>query len=217
MTKRKSLIARLLLALVVLTLISFCFLGNTFARYAKEYEGSASVNVAKWDVSEVENATGTYTAAAEKLSPSAEAYAEGATRSNESDKVFVAEISNSGDVSAQVTFTAGVISVTVQEGADTTTYSADTAAALFTAKFYYYENGSFVEITEDAPLTLAPNDSVELYVTVVWTTDDANGNGDELDTWVGENVTSVEIAYTYNAVQTTQIPAAAEGGSDVTP
>ena len=36
--------------LVVLTLLSCCFLGSTFARYTSGGTGTATVQVAKWDV-----------------------------------------------------------------------------------------------------------------------------------------------------------------------
>ena len=50
MTKKKNLIARICGLLIVLTLISCCFLGSTFARYTSTGTGTASVAVAKWDI-----------------------------------------------------------------------------------------------------------------------------------------------------------------------
>ena len=50
MVKKKRIVSKLILALVVLTAISCCFLGSTFARYTSGGSGASSVDVAKWDV-----------------------------------------------------------------------------------------------------------------------------------------------------------------------
>ena len=50
MTQRKSIGAKLFIALIALTLISCCFLGSTFARYTSGGKGSASTGVAKWSI-----------------------------------------------------------------------------------------------------------------------------------------------------------------------
>ena len=50
MVKKKRIVSKLILALVVLTAISCCFLGSTFARYTSGGSGASSVEVAKWDV-----------------------------------------------------------------------------------------------------------------------------------------------------------------------
>ena len=71
MTQKKSIASKLLLAAIALTLISFCFLGSTFARYTSSNGGQASLNVAKWDVSMGE---GSISVDFEKLSPSAAEY-----------------------------------------------------------------------------------------------------------------------------------------------
>ena len=50
MTKKKNIASKLVLVLFVLTLISCCLLGSTFARYVSSGTGSASIGIAKWDV-----------------------------------------------------------------------------------------------------------------------------------------------------------------------
>ena len=48
MTKRKNVVSKMLLLVLILTLISCCFLGSTFARYTSSGNGSGTLNVAKW-------------------------------------------------------------------------------------------------------------------------------------------------------------------------
>ena len=77
MTKRKSIVSKILLAIVALTLISCCFLGSTFARYVSGGKGAASVSVADWAIdfgvegTEVSDVT---TVSFGDLSPAKEAY-----------------------------------------------------------------------------------------------------------------------------------------------
>ena len=114
MTQKKSIASKLLLAAIALTLISFCFLGSTFARYTSSSSGSASLNVAKWDVSMKEDSI---SVDFKKLSPSADAYkGTGAdapnARTKVSEKKLVATISNNGDVNANITINFGNEKVT---------------------------------------------------------------------------------------------------------
>lgn len=107
MTK-KRVTTTLFIALVVLTLISCCFLGSTFARYVSGGNGSASTAVAKWDIDVTENGTegnGEITWD-KKLSPDMDAYvSNGQNRVNTlGEAVTVAVITNSGDVDAIVDF-----------------------------------------------------------------------------------------------------------------
>ena len=53
MTQKKNIASKLVLVLFVLTLLSCCLLGSTFARYVSGGTGSASVGIAKWDVTRV--------------------------------------------------------------------------------------------------------------------------------------------------------------------
>ena len=47
---RKNFTARIGAAVLVLTLVSTCLLGGTFARYASDIKGTGKANIAKWSV-----------------------------------------------------------------------------------------------------------------------------------------------------------------------
>lgn len=109
--KQKTRIAsKLFAALVVLTLISCCFLGTTFARYTSTSSGAAQISVAEWDIGITGNATGNATADFGKLSPSQTGYAD--LKDNETDTshstayTLVAKIVNNSEVAANVTVSA---------------------------------------------------------------------------------------------------------------
>lgn len=109
--KQKTRIAsKLFAALVVLTLISCCFLGTTFARYTTGDSGVAKVEVAKWGIDFTGPATGTTTADFGKLSPSQTGYADLEDNETETSHstayTLVATIENKSDVDANVTVSA---------------------------------------------------------------------------------------------------------------
>ena len=104
MTQRRSAASKLLFLVIVLTLISCCFLGNTFARYTSGETGKATVAVAEWNVT---NETAmTDLNFSDMLSPSMAVYA-GTNRTNKTERLLVATIRNTGDVDALVTLTTG--------------------------------------------------------------------------------------------------------------
>ena len=109
MTKKRHTASRMLLALIALTLVSFCFLGSTFARYTSTGTGTATTQVAEWSITGAEDFE---SASAEidfqQLSPSAAPYAS-AERTHSTGKVKVAAITNTGDVNAKVWFTASAV------------------------------------------------------------------------------------------------------------
>ena len=218
MTKRKSIVSKLLLLMVILTLISCCFLGNTFARYISKDSGSASITVAKWDVknNKEEGVTLTF----EKLSPNKDPYT-GSPRTNSTGKIKVAELVNGGDVDADVTFTFGDAAITYAGGSFEAANNGDNKPAdeakvqeLFSIKFYYSTTDDAAasatkEITSEVTkVSLAKKTGVAyVYAEVIWSSDDAESGGlaaDQLDTWVGMNVTNVSFELSYEAVQTTQ-------------
>ena len=197
MTKKKSIISKLFIALVALTLISCCFLGSTMARYTSGSNGSASVEVANWNIT-FEGATtneGTFTFSSGSFSPSMSDY-ETMVGENAVNKlatpVLVATITNSGEVDATVTITvtdeayfgtSGETPVTF----DNTGYSyssklvgdgaseAQVEAAL-EIKFYYGTSETWTGLEtlisgSTEPQTVAKNNG-KLYVfaDVVWTT-----------------------------------------------
>ena len=110
MVKKKRIVSKLILALVVLTAISCCFLGSTFARYTSGTTGKATVTVAKWDVSFGTPGTAEAIFGEDvSLSPAKEAWTDGTNsaqnkRTHSTDTVKVV-ITNSGAVDAFVTVT----------------------------------------------------------------------------------------------------------------
>lgn len=239
MVKKKRIVSKLILALVVLTAISCCFLGSTFARYTSGTTGKATVTVAKWDVSFGEEGGTTITFDNAKLSPSMEAWdADNATtpRSNSTDTVKVA-ITNSGDVDAFVTVTIPENGEVVTLG-DSASYADATGitesnytqedvkptqtqvADLFDLKVTYNKGDldattgadSFTLGTSDgAGVKVPAGETLNLFLCVTWTSadgdDETSGKvADAIDTWVGQNVTSVAYDLTFTAVQNSALP-----------
>ena len=234
MKQKRKILPKLFAALVVLTLISCCFLGTTFARYTSTGENLASVEVANWNI-EFKNASD---AALDEnikfgqISPSmAEAGAD-TTRSNPTAPKLVAVIKNNSEVDAKVSVTVGDVtlsalqgSLTYGSGSDTANPTEEQVKALFTIELYYHETSAAIGSTDDLnKITLSDgkadvktltvgSGAIYLYAVLTWTTDDTNTSaaggwyGDALDTWVGENVAGVSYAVTYTAVQASQTPA----------
>ncbi len=230
MTKRKSIVSKVLLAIVALTLISCCFLGSTFARYTSSGTGSAETSVALWDVNFTKSEK--FTAETTTLSPSADNYAGGSNkRTNSTGKILVATIQNSGDVSAEVSFTTGGETITLLSGKqyDTTGYGNNAGALtgngasqwqvanLFSVELYYdnenaYNDGNEVgaKIEDETTVTLTSGDTVYIFAEIIWTSSDdlQEVTSDAIDTWAGENVDKVEYTISYTAVQSSEQPAA---------
>ena len=128
--KQKTRIAsKLFAALVVLTLISCCFLGTTMARYTSTSSGAAQISVAEWDIGITGNATGNATANFGKLSPSQTGYAD--LEDNETDTshstayTLVAKIVNNSEVAANVTVSANATPTFTMATVEDTTVSFD--------------------------------------------------------------------------------------------
>ncbi len=232
MTKRKGIVSKLFVAVVALTLISCCFLGSTFARYTSKGNGSATTNVALWDIDfgagkDAGSADVTFD---DKLSPAAGEYkGESDKRTNPTGKVLVATITNNGDVDASVTVEAGALTVTLLSGKqyDTTGYGNNAGAltgdgatqwqveTLFSIKLYQgntQEGTGATEIKdaiEVAAKSGASATTVYIFAEVTWTSHDDQEEvvSDAIDTWAGENVESVKYAISYSAVQMSELPA----------
>ena len=201
--KQKTRIAsKLFAALVVLTLISCCFLGTTMA--------------AKWDIDFTGPATGNATADFGKLSPSQTGYAD--LEENETDTshstayTLVATIKNNSDVAANVTVSANATPTLTTATVGGTTVSFDAtgysygteegqknkvvgkgasqsqAEALFSIALYYsYSETSSTDsgatkIESNTVIALEDseetNNTAYIYAIVTWTTDyDAVGAG----------------------------------------
>ena len=219
MTNKKNIAAKLVLALFILTLISCCLLGSTFARYASGGSGTASIGVAEWDVAITPETS--FEVETNKISPSMDVY-DGTARTHESDGFAVATIINTGDVDAKVTVTVGEeISFTMQDSCefgsgifvDGESYTGTAATEeqvedLFTIKLYT-DADCTTELSEKTNTVAAESGSLTIYAQITWTSDDTGTNAayaDALDTWVGENVTSLSFTLSYTAVQASTLP-----------
>lgn len=224
MTKKRGIFSKLFFSVVMLTLISCCFLGSTFARYTSGGSGKGTLYVAKWDV---KNKKGSLDVTFDKLSPSMDPYV-GTPRTNTTGKKAVATITNSGEVNALVTFTFGATQVKFAEGwgwnkeEEPTNDPYTTAVAnlkafekIVTVQWYYNDTENNAEDatkwneTATAGFDLGPQETVYIYAEVIWTSDDAAINGeaaDKRDTWIGQYVESVTYPISYTAVQNTERP-----------
>lgn len=216
MTKRKSVVSKILLLVVLLTLVSCCFLGSTFARYTSGGRGSATLTVAKWNVSITGAGTSEETALDfEKLSPAKEAYVD-STRTHSTGRVEVATITNASDVKAEITFRVGDLEFKNNDSPvdyGDSGYSNEILRQVFTVKFYDVQSdGEALSLQEGSyTTTLNESDSITIYAEIIWTsdlgTDSQKGtDGDARDTWIGANVTTVSCTFGYTAVQATELP-----------
>lgn len=219
---KKRILTRVLIVIAALTLLSCCFLGSTFAKYVTDEFGSAQVGVAKWDIDvEVPAASGgtsAVTVNTSKLSPDMADYQSGSTRSHTSDKFLVAIVTNNSDVKATITVSGGDTATCVlvadhpstEEGFED---KSTEAAACFSIKFYTSDTNDAEKATKElASETLdaktdSATDVIYIFAEVTWTSQDATENGDTLDTWIGQYVTSVSWTLTYKAVQASEVPA----------
>lgn len=215
MTQKRKLVSKLFVAVVVLTLVSCCFLASTFARYTSGGSGTGTVNVATWKITgKGTGDAGEINATFDKLSPSKNAYVDTA-RKHSTAPVLVATISNTGDVDALVTLTTGASTITEPDGG-WVDYTESTIEGLFTIKLYTSTEEEVSPAVGDlTAYTVALNvpatsGTLYVYAVVTWTSDDETVKGaaaDTRDTWVGENVTGVSFDISYTAVQDSQLPA----------
>lgn len=246
MTKKKGIASKLFIGLTGLTLLSCCFLGTTFARYTSGETGSATTNVALWDVEFTSDGTQEInnSVSFDKLSPSAADWQDNVVRYNTSDIKLIGVIRNNSDVSAKIEITYdateadftmnGDVAFVTGSGSDQTAYSWSTnevvgdgvteaqAEALFSMKLYANTDGSsanndnFIESGYTTTLA-AQGGVVYIFAQIVWTsatdsTEGAEGKlADAIDTWVGENVESVQYDFDFTATQASTRPDATFG------
>lgn len=212
MTQKRKLVSKLFVAVVVLTLVSCCFLASTFARYTSGGGGTGTVEVATWAISGP--GAGGINATFDKLSPSKDAYVD-TPRTHSTAPVLVATIKNTGDVDALVTLTTGESTITAPAGG-WGEYSESEIEGLFTIALYTSTtNGAADSVDGLTACTVAINvpatsGTLYVYAVVTWTSDDETVKGaaaDTRDTWVGENVTGVSFDISYTAVQNSELPA----------
>lgn len=236
MTKRKGIVSKVVLVLVVLTLISGCFVGTTLARYASQGSGSATTGIALWDIDFTDggNEGAAAVTVADKLSPDINNSfsSESNQRVQATGKKLVATIVNNSDVDATITVTAGALqyknsgdsdvtfnaSGSITAGALDVDASKAQADAVFDLKLYQddsdeYVNGAEIK-AEKAEFELASKDTVYIFAEVTWTSQDQDSTeivADAIDTWLGENVASIVSDLSYKAVQASEVPADAAG------
>ena len=229
---KKRIVPMLFALLVVLTLVSCCFLGSTFARYTSTGTGSASAEVAKWEIelNGDDITEGADEVTLDKISPDDAAWATGRDRVHASEGVLAATIVNASDVKADIGVTlqlpdflgddtyeitgwdnekgiAGTNGVPSYQEAYTTIqvqFAADTRGLVdeSTAWKNYGETVTVENVAEH-------DGAVYVYVRIVWDTHDDYGQvlSDKLDTWLGQNVTKVSCKLSYVAVQSSELPA----------
>ena len=231
--EKKRIVSKLFAALVVLTLISCCFLGSTFARYTTTDSGVASVDVARWNVSVDAkgnaDSSGTAVLSFDKLSPKeTPTEGENGVKSTGRKLVAILTVDKNTEVDVDITITLGDIAFKDNTGAALTTLgttgnpSYNDCSGVFSIKFYNAETeGQKITFTNGkytTTVTAGAGYELKLYAEVTWTTwykaDDTAGidsdwkgtNADKLDTWIGTNVGYVEWALSYTAVQGSELP-----------
>ena len=100
-------IVRSALILLLLTLISGCFLGSTFARYVSKGEGDLSAGVAEWKITETNSGDNTAAVKLKNFSPNMAKFEIGKVRKREMNDVLLFSLKNDGGVQANVYLTLG--------------------------------------------------------------------------------------------------------------
>ena len=214
MTQKRKLVSKLFVAVVVLTLVSCCFLASTFARYTSGGDGTGTVEVATWKVTG--EGAGQINAQFKQLSPSKDAY-DNTPRTHSTAPVLVATIEYEIDVNGILTLTADEETIT-KTAANWGTYSEEAFKGLFDIQLYLSDaTASNVESLKGKEVASGAKTAVTagsgtyyVYAVVTWTSDDDTVTGpdaDARDTWVGTNVTSVGYELSYTFVQDSQLPA----------
>ena len=212
MTQKRKLVSKLFVAVVVLTLVSCCFLASTFARYTSGGSGTGTVEVATWKVTG--EGAGQINAQFKQLSPSMDAY-DNTPRTHSTAPVLVATITYDIDVNGILTLTASEETIT-KTATDWGAYDEDEIKGLFDIQLYTSTtDGAAVSVDGLTAYTKAINvpatsGTYYVYAVVTWTSDDETVYGDAADardTWVGANVTSVGYDLSYTFVQNSELPA----------
>ena len=230
MTKKKNIASKLVLVLFVLTLISCCLLGSTFARYVSGGTGSASVGIAKWEIDISGQGVGTtdFELNTQGISPDDSAYDGSTTRVNETGKILVATIENKSDVAADVSVSLGTMAITCDvlygDGINADNWNDPDAAAsegqirqVLQIKLYWDYSETYSnkgqEWSGKKELAAATDGTgggkIYIFAEVTWTSMDAKygeNAADALDTWIGQNVETISATLSYTAVQGSEQP-----------
>lgn len=222
MNKTKKNVAGKIAALVLmLTVISCCFLGSTFAKYTSSTTGTANVSVAKWQIDGVSENTQTqsFTFTMDKLSPAVNG------TKNTLTTTTAYTITNSSDVAADITIALGTDSGAWGYEFFTTEDGLSNAKTSLGEITYVDSNGATQTLTDeimkkvftitlsvsdatatDGVYSLAVGSSMTITVTVDWNTQ--TPDGDAIDTAIGMYVKSITTSLTVTATQSTQVPEA---------
>ncbi len=217
-TKKMRIFSKLFAALVVLTLISCCFMGTTFARYLSTTTGTASVTVAEWGIT---FADGTTTSNKEfevdfgGLSPDMTERTTidtSSKRTHSTGKVLVGTIQNTGDVTAVVTINYENANgeglpyevVTLKKDKNYAAGYGDNAGALtgdgasmyqvyslFSIELYYgyYENASTTPLASGQQVSLAGDNDGDNNNSKIWIYAECVWTThDELQPWVADAI-----------------------------
>lgn len=220
MTQKRKLVSKLFVAVVVLTLVSCCFLASTFARYTSGGSGTGTVEVATWAISGP--GAGGINATFKQLSPSMDEYVD-TPRTHSTAPVLVATITYDIDVNGILTLTVGEETITkTAADADWGPYGEEEIKGLFDIQLYLSKAkaSSIADLTgkavasNAATAVTAGKGTYYVYAVVTWTSDvgeitgpDYDGtDADARDTWVGANVTSVGYELSYTFVQDSELP-----------
>lgn len=214
MTQKRKLVSKLFVAVVVLTLVSCCFLASTFARYTSGGSGTGTVEVATWKVTG--EGEGQINAQFNQLSPSMDEYVD-TPRTHSTAPVLVATITYEIDVNGILKLTVGEETIT-KTAADWGTYDEGEIKGLFDIQLYLSNakassiadlTGKAVASDAETPVS-AGSGTYYVYAVVTWSSDVEGKTGtdaDTRDTWVGANVTSVGYELSYTFVQNSELPA----------
>lgn len=227
MTKKKNIASKLVLVLFVLTLISCCLLGSTFARYVSGGGATASIGIAKWDVDITGGGTsGSTTIEFGNLSPDIDAdFNDTTNRVQATGKKLVATIENKSDVDAYVSVSLGAMTISLDSGKDygvgidTGNWNTSNVAAtqeqveqVLQIKLYWDDSKTYTNGNEwsGTQKLVARSGIIYIFAEATWTSMDteyANENvADAIDTWIGENVTKISANITFSAVQASELP-----------
>ena len=230
---KKRIVPMLFALLVVLTLVSCCFLGSTFARYTSTGTGSASAEVAKWEIelNGDDITEGADEVTLDKISPDDAAWATDLDRVHASEGVLAATIVNKSDVMADIGVTLGDAPVYYGVNGSGIVGWSERGISRGDVLPSYLETKTTIQVQFAADTkglvddstdwkgygetvtieNIAANDgAVYVYVRIVWDTMDNLGQitSDAIDTWLGQNVTKVSCNLSYVAVQSSELPTA---------
>lgn len=227
---KKRILTRVLIVIAALTLLSCCFLGSTFAKYVTNADGSAQVNVAKWDLRMTANGSTEVVVGGDdaRLSPDVADFADG-DRIHKHAGALAMTITNNGEVAADVDVTFSVKGYQDTNGSWFANWSTSgikngegvpsETEATTTLKIQVAVTTSLTLPAADASdwkdygtvsvnNVAAKGGVVYVYIRAVWDTMDDLGEAtsDKIDTWLGENISAVVADISYSAVQASELP-----------